>query len=114
MVFSQGSFLHMKNLRFRWLTGRKQGYLSCRKSWLSVANSAISERCKPPKFPKPQFWVLGFGKTGNGQNLYVDQTPDCRKPEMVMWHFCKTLLWQFYAIYCILFTPTRELFLHVA
>jgi hypothetical protein len=89
MVFSQGSFLHMKNLRFRWLTGRKQGYLSCRKSWILAAKSAISERRKPPKVLKPRFQVSGFGKTGSGQNLYVGETPNCRKPEMVTWHFVK-------------------------
>jgi hypothetical protein len=89
--FPTGSFF-WKNLRFRWLTGRKQGYLSHRKSWISAANSAISERRKPPKVLKPRFRVSGFGETEQWSKSYVGQTPDCRKPEMVTWHLCKTLL----------------------
>jgi hypothetical protein len=70
-----------KNLRFRWLTGRKQGYLNHRKSWLLAANNAISERRKPPKVPKPRFWVSGFGKRSNGQNLMSAKPPIAKNPK---------------------------------
>jgi hypothetical protein len=40
--FFPRQFITGENLRFQWLTGQKQGYLSYRKSWILAANSAIS------------------------------------------------------------------------